>query len=78
MAKTVKKKTKKKEVKVVDPYEIVTPKEPKVEKIKVTEVPLGPTTAELKLEIAALRTAVTARIDKIVSNISKAKSVKGL
>jgi phage-related protein len=75
MAKKTKKKTKKKEVIVdpyVDPYAEKT-KKPKAEKIKVVDIS-KPTTAELKLEIAALRS----RIDRIVEAISKSKSVKGL
>lgn len=50
-----------------------TPKEPKTEKITVTDIS-QPSNAELSLEIAALNE----RIDRIVVAHGKAKSLKGM
>ena len=69
----------KKEAKIVDPYNddtprAVTPKAPKVEKIKVTEVPLGPTNLELDLRLVI----TDRRLNELIDALSKSKSVKGI
>ena len=84
MAKKTKKKAKKKEPVIVDPYNNDTSR---AEKIKVVDAS-QPTPAELKLEIAALferankidekAFVLMARLDRVVDAISKSKSVKGM
>ena len=64
----------KKNIKKPKETKIVVPKASNVEKIKVVEVPVGPTNLELSIRIAVL----SARLDRIVDTISKSKSVKGM
>ena len=77
MAKTTKKETKhavkSRKPKIVDPYEITTPKAPKVEKIRVVDIS-QPTPAELSLRIAVVET----RIDRMIHAMTHSQSVKGI
>ena len=67
MAKKKTTKPKKEEIK------IVTPKEPKVERITVTDIS-QPSNAELSVRLAV----VEIRLSALVEAISKSKSVKGI
>lgn len=62
---------KKKTTKPKEEKKIVTPK---IEKITVTEVPLGPTNLELDLRL----TIIERRFEELKTAISKSKSVKGI